>query len=518
MPRHSPQHSMPSALDQPPVALLGSTTPRLWTPPLRELTPDTSYGFDVIDFARDVLSNPLDPWEEFAVIHGGELLEDGRPRFRLVLVLAARQNGKTTIPVVLAAFWQFVDRVPIILGTSTKLDYAAETWRKTCNLVERSLLLTDQRPERWTRETNGEQHSWTLADPVTGETSRYKISASNAEGGRSLTVNRLVMDELRQHHDYSAYDAMVPAGNAVRDFQAWALTNAGSDRSVVLNDLRETALAELAAGDTRSRLGLLEWSAPEDADAEDPAALAMANPNLGRRLDLDVLLDQARKAKAKGGDVLTGFKTEVMCIRVRNLTPAVDPIGWRGGLVPGDMSGVRNRVALCLDVAPDNRHATLVAAAALPGGKVRVETVAAWEGVRCLANLRRALPGLVTRVKPRALGWLPGGPAAAIAVAMAKRPGWPPRGVTVDELRGEVTAVCMGFAEQVESGDILHAGDPLLDAHVGGAEKLKRGDGWVFSRRGDGHVDGAYAAAGAVHLARSLPPSLGKPRLVIVGD
>jgi phage terminase large subunit-like protein len=296
------------------------------------------------------------------------------------------------------------------------------------------------------------------------------------------------------------------------------MTNAGDDRSVVLNDLREQALSEIERGVTDTDMAIQEWSAPADADPEDPAALAQANPNLGRRIRLETLLKAARRAKEKGGDTLTGYKTEVMCIRVRRLTPAVDAMAWTACKVPGDLSAVRSRVAMVLDLAPDLRHATLAAAAVLPSGKVRVEVVEAWEGARCVAALRRALPGLVAKVKPRAIGWLPAGPAAALSVDMAKKPGWPPKGVEVSELRAEAAAVCMGFAEQVESGEIVHAGDPLLDAHVTGAEPLKRGEGWVFSRKGDGHVDAAYAAAGAVHLARSLPPSLGKPRLIIVGD
>lgn len=505
--------------------VLGSSVPRLYTPPLRELTPSTSYGFEVIEFARDVLGRPLYPWQEFAVIHGGELLETGLPRFRFVLVLAARQNGKTEIPVVLAAFWQFVERVPIILGTSTKLDYAAETWRKTVSRVSRAPSLVGEHAERWTRETNGEQFSWTLADPhadpadVNAGVSRYKISASNAEGGRSLTIDRLILDELRQHHDYSAHDAMVPAGNAVPDFQAWALTNAGSARSVVLNDYRDQAVADIESGTSDTDVCLLEWSAPDDADPLDPAALAMANPSLNRgRMTLPPLLKQARRAVEKGGDVLTGFKTEVMCIRVKVLRPAVDPVSWSEALVPGDLSAVRSGVALCLDVAPDLRHATLAAAAVLPSGKVRVEIVRAWDGPRATANLRRALPELVAKVKPRTFGWLPGGPAAALTPDLRKRVGWPPKGVTVEEIRGDAAAVCMGLAELVAAGEVLHSGDPLLDAHVLAAEPLPRGEGWVFSRKGEGHVDAAYAGAGAVHLARSLPPSLGKPRLIVVTD
>ena len=45
--------------------VLGSITPRLWTPPLRELTPATSVGFDQVRFARDTLRHPADPWQEW---------------------------------------------------------------------------------------------------------------------------------------------------------------------------------------------------------------------------------------------------------------------------------------------------------------------------------------------------------------------------------------------------------------------------------------------------------------------
>ena len=506
----APARSRSSA---PAAGALGSTTPRLWTPPLRELTPATSYGFDVIRFADEVLEHPLDDWQEWAVIHGGELLDDDpdpamcRPRFRIVLLEAARQNGKTEIPVVLTLYWQFVEAVGMVLGTSTKLDYAKESWTKAVRLAEASPALDGLRDARWKREANGEQESWTL------EGARYKIAASNPEGGRSLTIDRLILDELRQHHTFGAWDAAVPAGNAVRHFQAWALTNAGDDRSVVLNDLRASALHYLETGDGDHRLGLFEWSAEEDADPLDVTALAQANPNLGRRIDPEALLADAARAVATGGEALTGFRTANVCSRVRLLDPAVDAVAWRACLELGDLSAVRKRVAACLDVAPDGQHATLAAAAPLADGRVRVEVVAAWSDTD---ELRRDLPGLVRRVRPRALGWFPAGPAAALAADLAERAGWPPAGVKVDELRGEVSAVCMGLAEQVKTGRIVHAGDPLLEAHVTGAERLKQGDGWRFSRKGDGHCDAAYAAAGAVHLARTLPAPLGKRGLIVV--
>src|SRR5690606_31377615 len=115
--------------------VLGSVTPRLWTPPLRELTPETSYGFDFNWFCDEVVGEPNDPWQEWLSIHAGELLADGRPRFRTVLVLVARQQGKTSWARKLILFWMFVERVPSILGTSTDRSYAKKCWVEVCQMA-----------------------------------------------------------------------------------------------------------------------------------------------------------------------------------------------------------------------------------------------------------------------------------------------------------------------------------------------------------------------------------------------
>jgi hypothetical protein len=494
--------------------VLGSTEPRLWTPPLRELTPDTSYGFDVIKFARDKLGRPLDPWQEWSVIHGGELLPDGRPRFRIVLILVARQNGKTELLVVLSLFWQFVDAVPLILGTSTKLDYAKESWSKAVKLAEKAPALAELRPERrtdWKRDANGEQESRTT------EESRYKIAASNAEGGRSLTIDRLVLDELRQHKTYAAWNASEPTTSAVWDAQIWALSNAGDDQSVVLNDLQDSALEYIATGEGDPRLGIQEWSAPKTADPLDVAAMAQANPNLGRRIDVSDMLAKARRAIAAGGEALTGHKTEYMCINVKIMNPAIDPGAWQRCHKPGSLEHARSRLALVVDVSPDQLHAAVYAAAMMDADHVRVDYVESWAGEKCTDELWHALPSLISRIKPQVFGWFPSGPAAAIAARLAARPdrtGWPPRGVTITEIKGELAAVCMGFAGDVMTERVMHSDDPLLNAQIEGAERLTRGDTWVFSRRGGGHVNAVYAAAGAAHLARTLPPPPPKPAII----
>jgi hypothetical protein len=529
-------HTASGSLSAPPEPR-GRTTPRLWTPPLVTgppgpcgcgcaLTDATSMGFAVDEWARDVLKHPLDPWERLAVIHGLEVLPDGRPRFRTLLLLVARQNGKTTLLVVLTLWWQFVCEVELILGTSTKLDYAKESWHKSIRVAERAPALTRQRARRWTREANGEQESWTVAG------CRYKIAPSNEEGGRSLTVHRLVLDELRQHHTYAAWAASVNAGNAVRRFQVWAITNAGDDRSVVLNDLYDGALKFirwtdevgaahvgqlLAAAPGDWRTGMFAWTCSEDMDPLNLEHLAYANPNLGHRIEADTLLGAARVAVAAGGEALAKFKTEAMCIRVQSMNLALDLGAWGRSAVPATpafMAPYRGRLAAVLDVSPDGQRADLVVAAVQADGKVRLEVVRSWDS---LAACREDLPVWLARVKPYVFGWFPRSGAAALAAELGQhkvaprivgRPGWPPAGVRLAEIKSEAPAVCMAFAAGVAEEQMVHAGQESLTTHMGNAEKRIMGDGsiWVFDRReGAGHVTGCYAAAGAAWLARTMP-------------
>lgn len=514
----------PSSVPGTPAAeVLGRTLPRIWTPPLVTgspgpcgcgcaLSPETSEGFDRVRFADEVLGRPFDPWQRWVVIHAGEKLPSGRLRFRHVIVIVARQNGKSEIPIVLGLSWLFVDELPCILWTSTQLKYADVALTKAERVARASEVLRDLvPPKKWKRTILGSS----LLEHAGCE---WWTATANGEGGRSLTVHRLVQDELRQHRDYDAWGAAVPAMSAVPDAQAWHLSNAGEDHSVVLNEQQDAARKAIEEGDTASNVALFEYSAPDSADPEDLEALAQANPGMGfHGPSADELLGEARTAKRAGGEALAKFRTEKMCIRVRSLDAAVDPDAWKAGEAEGDLSEVRSRVACCLDLSPDGRHATLVAAARIDEEHVRVEVVRAWSGPRCADELRQELPQLLARVRPVVLGWLPGGPAAVLAADLKdrKRPGWPPPGVRVEEIRGEVAAVCMGLSEQVLAGRVVHVRDPLLDAHATGAEKLWRpGDVWVFSRRGGGHVDAAYAAAGAVHLARTMPAPVGRPRVL----
>ena len=71
-----------------------------------------------------------------------------------------------------------------------------------------------------------------------------------------------------------------------------------------------------------------------------------------------------------------------------------------------------------------------------------------------------------------------------------------------------VAEICQGLADLARARGLVHADQDLLNVHCQYAAKLPSGDGWRFTRRGGGetgHVDAAYAAAGAVNLAQTMP-------------
>lgn len=512
---------MPSApADLAPTVdtIRGSTLPRLWTPPLVTgppggcvcgcaLTEATTYGFRLIDFAA-AIGVPFDPWQRFLAIHLGELLPDGRPRFRKLLIIVARQNGKTLFSRVLILFWMFVQRTPLTIATHTDRGEAKKSWQATIDMAESIEWLTLEMPAIHQRLQIGEEDFWNIHG------AHYVFKAPNRRAGRGKTIGRALLDEIREHTNREAFSAVEGAMRAVKDAQLIATTNQGYADGVVLKSLREAALRFIQTGKGDRRLGLIEWSAEEGMLPNDLRGLAMANPDLGNRVDAESLVADAETAMAEGGDALDEFYTEYMCVARAARAAAISAELWgarspkpdRPVVVPAE---VRDRLALCLDVSRNGKHVTL-AWAALVEGVVHTGIVAGWEST---AAMRRALPGIIEAVKPRVLAWFPNSPTAAVMVELgkARQPTgkrWPPFRVKLQEITTETPAVCMGFAEQVESDELRHDGHALGEAHVANSTRQDRGNVWVFDRRGTGDIDALYAMAGAVHVARSLPAPL----------
>jgi hypothetical protein len=473
--------------------LVGKTVPRLYTEPLRPLNRRTSLGYEAADFAQ-LSGEPLLPWQRWAAIHALELNPDGSFRFRIVLIVVARQNGKSHLKRAITLWRMYMNPRSRVLGVAQEVGLAREQWNLAQETIRASPDLAAELGQ--VRNVNGDEMFWTANG------SRYKIGAANRKSGRGGSNDEVTIDELREQRNWDAWAALSKTTMARANSQIWCMSNAGDDESVVLNSLRESALA----GRDPS-ICLLEWSAEEGCELGDTNAWRQANPGLG------LTVSEAAIRTALATDPPGIFRTEVLCQRVANLDAAIDYQAWLACAdAAGNMNALRDRVAAVFDAAPDGQHYTLAAAARTDDGRPRIEVIEAWTSGD---QVRAALPGLLEKVRPRAFGWFPSGPAAELATTLRplalkynQRPGkrqeddWPEDG----EIKGAtVSEVCQELAGLARDRRIIHAGQELLDAHIRGASKLYTGDGWRFTRKGTGHCDAAYAAAGAVKAAMTMP-------------
>lgn len=474
-----------------PKKLMGRTEPRLFTKPLRPLNRETSLGFEVIDFAR-AIGEELLPWQEWALIHALELNRDGSFRFRTVLIVVARQNGKSKLARIVTLWKLYIDGAQMVLGAAQDVTQAREQWSFCLDAVRGCPDLAAELGQ--VRHVNGDE--WFR---IAGG-GRYKITAANEKAGRGMSADLLVIDELKTHADWRAWGSLESTTRARPRAQTWAMSNMGGDEAVVLNRLRDQALA---GADTQ--LGIFEWSAPEGCELHDKQAWAQSNPALGYLFG-----ESSIQAALVGPPEVV--RAETLCQAVRQLNGAIDLRAWADCADPAaSLQQHRERVAAVFDVAPDGQHAILILAASLHDGRVRLQVARAWKNTD---DARRELPALLDAIKPAAFGWYSGGPGAGMATTLRplaakynKRPGKRQPGDPPDDgVIAKPAEVCQEFADLVKALRIAHPADPLLDAQIAGASKLQSGDGWRFTRRGEEHVDGPYAAAGAVSLALTMPP------------
>lgn len=395
----------------------GRETPRLWTKPLRELTPETSLGFEVIEFAELILGVELYPWQKWLLIHALELNEDGSYRFRRVIVLVARQNGKSMLAGVLAAWWLFVDsdrhpdRIPPfkfrILGTAQNLDTARDVWvtvRQWCDpsadpeedMTVRPAL---QRAVKKVYDVNGKE------EIVLKSGIKYLIRAASRKSGRGKSSPRVLMDELREQLDWSAWDSISQTTKAMYSPQLWGFSNAGDARSIVLNHQRSVALPLIEDWDTYvdagvksveefangrdMTLGWFEWSAPDNCALDDIDAILQSNPSIGHgEITLESVLADAK------GMPEASFRTEVLCQWVTALEiPFMDGEEWAAqadaplidehGALESTGSQIADGSELCLAVdTSGNRRRTYVGVAGWrDDGTAHLEVIAQRAGM-----------------------------------------------------------------------------------------------------------------------------------------
>lgn len=521
--------------------LVGNTVPRVYTPPLHPLEPRSpeterwTLGYEVCDFARDVLEMPLLPWQIWFMVHALELREDGSFRFKTILLLVARQNGKSTISLVLGLFALYVLQWSTVLGVAQDLDTAEEILDLATELVT-ATEEDDDGEEQPLRPWLAEQVAKVVA--INGKRAlqlsrrrRWKVKAATRGAGRGFSGDLILFDELREQRNWLAWGAVTKSTMARPHALIFALSNAGDILSAVLKHLRRIAhlavgdpdgIGELSAlekfaleaedaaqpaGEDDDSLFLAEWSAAPTRGKWDRDGWAEANPSLG------YLIEERTIAGACRTDPEWVFRTEVLCQWPEGAIESPYPPGtWDAGLnVPvdgptGPTLAPEDRLVgplvACIGVSQDQTRGHVVVAGYRADGRPQVELRASRVGTHWIESflVDPQVRARVTCVTAQARG----GPSAAILQGLRESEGF---SLPVVDWQGQdLLNAHSDFFGLVTRGTLAHNPQPALDAAAAMASTRNLGGVDVIDLR-NSPVDASplLAAIGAVWLLGHQP-------------
>ena len=222
---------------------------------------------------------------------------------------------------------------------------------------------------------------------ITASGGRYIIVAPQ-RGARGESADVLIIDELREMEDFDFIAAADPTIANSSNPQVIYLSNAGTDESVVLNDLR-------ARRDTDPSLAYLEWSAAPEREVDDRDGWLEANPSIGySNLSLEYLETVYERYRLAGE--LSKFETEHLCRWVKSMLPRLVSEGvW---LRARAQLSEPLRPALGISVHPSGRRASAVLAWLQDDGSIGMRVEADVRGDPI--NVTAFGADLVTRVNP----------------------------------------------------------------------------------------------------------------------
>lgn len=290
----------------------------------------------------------LMPWQEYALAIAEATNEDGSYLFGEVCDVVARQNGKST------------KLAPLIrrrLRQGRRILHSAQD-RIIPRRIFHRVATSFEKGEARVRLANGQEE----VELKNG--GRYKIVAPQ-RGVRGNDADDLIVDEVREQEDTEFVDAARPTLTASANPQILYMSNAGSQLSIVLNDLKARAGKD-------KNLAYLEWSADPELHHGDREGWAQANPGLGRTINLDRLQTIYNSHLLSGN--LAAWETEHLCRWVVSMLPRlVNLQDWQKGLRATE-SPVRPYMGI--GVSPDGSRASAALSWAQGDGSIGLRVLA----------------------------------------------------------------------------------------------------------------------------------------------
>ena len=351
----------------------GITEPRIYTKPNKELTEKTTLGYMAIDYAKNILGIRLYSWQEWALIHifeiEGNLEKEWHFRYRTVVLLIARQNGKTVLSKVIASFFLNVLQAKSVFGTSLSVEKAEEVWEAVIADQENIPELASE-IDKVARQNGGKKL-------ILKGGRTYKAGAPNRRAGRGDANDLVMLDELREHRDWETWSASVNSTNARPNALVICFSNAGDPDSIVLRKLREQAINKIKSNDKDCDLGLFEWSADEELPIDNIEGIRQANPALGYGL----LTLRAIKSNLETMPE-NKFRSECLCQTVESLLPEPFPKGCWDNLLDKESEIMpTSDLVYGIDLNADRSAVSISVCGLREDGNYHIECIAKRSGI-----------------------------------------------------------------------------------------------------------------------------------------
>lgn len=213
----------------------------------------------------------------------------------------------------------------------------------------------------------------------------------------------------------------------------------------------------------------IECSADENADPDDRAQWAKANPSFPNRTPLQSMLRLRENLPSDDA-----WLREALGIWGSSGSAAVINVDVWAAL-KDQQSNPEDPVAFAVDVAPDRSRSCIAIAGRRPDGKAHLEVVDADMGTGWVAD---RLVELTRKWAPCAIVIDPGGPAGALLPDLERAD------VDVLKVTGrEYAQSCGAFYDATAQDKVRHLGDPRLNVAVSAGRKRPLGDAWAWHRR-----------------------------------
>lgn len=426
------------------------------------------------------------PWQSYVSDLSLECDENERLIHDRVVVLAARQQGKTAWLVVRILWEMYVRGTKLSIHTAQDRALAREIFQKVVELAQTVPWLAQEIAD--VRLANGQEELRLKSG------SRYKIVAPTEAAARGLSVDGIaVIDEAREQKDWGLWGAISKTTLATNNPQIILTSNAGHALSVVLNDFRDRGRAAAAEPELDPSLCYMEWSADPAYELGDVRGWAQANPALGTTVTIDKLESAYRT------DPPAVFATEVLCRWVETMVGILPAGSWQACADPNFSPIEHGAITyLAFDISPSRDEAALLAGSYV-GDKLVVSVVEHWQNPRGIDEVT---------ITQSIIQWT--NTFAVPAVAYDPRFGWSiaarleANGVIIKDIGGvRFYRASQEFFEAVVNRRIVHPDDPYLNSQIEAAARQDISDGsWRISRRNSAQsIVGTVALAMVIHLA-----------------